>query len=205
MRESRISIALRPLHTGTLTSQLTPRAYPSSNRIQSLSIRSTGSIPLNMCLVAQGYADAYCEFSCHPWDIAAAIPIVKEAGGVVMDPSIKPLDLKSRRMLCASTPELALELSNLLQACPNCADKNADSTPVRRLNTLSEELKKKKPMRSDMISNTRLNEPSHWWKQRRSEIRDFYRYRGVPKHNYTLRPSSGDGLPSDPSLPGQGI
>lgn len=40
-----------------------------------------------MIYVAQGGVDAYVEYGVHAWDIAAAGIIVKEAGGVVMDPT----------------------------------------------------------------------------------------------------------------------
>lgn len=69
-----------------------------------------------MCLVAQGFADAYFDFSCSSWDMSAATLMVKEAGGVVLDPSLQPFDIMSRRVLCASTQELAEELSFLLHA-----------------------------------------------------------------------------------------
>ncbi|XP_017842769.1 inositol monophosphatase 1-like [Drosophila busckii] len=77
-------------------------------------LRSLGSTVLNMCMVAQGFADAYYEFGCHAWDMAAGVLLVQEAGGVVVDPSLQPVDLMSRRMLCASSPKLAQELSALL-------------------------------------------------------------------------------------------
>ncbi|KAL7734758.1 hypothetical protein ACLKA6_011046 [Drosophila palustris] len=79
-------------------------------------LRSLGCTSLNMCLVAQGFADAYFDFSCSSWDMSAATLMVKEAGGVVLDPSLQPFDIMSRRVLCASTQELAEELSLLLHA-----------------------------------------------------------------------------------------
>tara|TARA_R110002050_G_scaffold74087_4_gene159104 strand:- start:1669 stop:1869 length:201 start_codon:yes stop_codon:yes gene_type:complete len=46
--------------------------------------------------------DAFYEFGIHPWDIAAALLIVEEAGGSVVDPSGAPLNLLSRRVLGGS-------------------------------------------------------------------------------------------------------
>ena len=46
-----------------------------------------GSAALNMCMVAQGGADAYYEFGVHCWDIAAGDVILREAGGVTMYPT----------------------------------------------------------------------------------------------------------------------
>lgn len=44
---------------------------------------------MNMALVALGSSDAYFEFGIHAWDVAAGDIIVKEAGGVVIDPAGK--------------------------------------------------------------------------------------------------------------------
>ncbi|MBI4044647.1 MAG: inositol monophosphatase [Candidatus Diapherotrites archaeon] len=48
-------------------------------------IRQCGSAVLDMCLVAAGSFDGYFEHKLFPWDAAAAILIVAEAGGVVTD------------------------------------------------------------------------------------------------------------------------
>ncbi|GBP71458.1 Inositol monophosphatase 1 [Eumeta japonica] len=77
-------------------------------------LRFLGSAALNMSMVALGGADANFEFGIHAWDIAAGDIIVREAGGVVIDPAGGPFDILSRRVLCASTPELAHELSKSL-------------------------------------------------------------------------------------------
>ncbi|CAG0925936.1 unnamed protein product, partial [Notodromas monacha] len=42
-------------------------------------LRCTGSAALQMCLIAQGAADAYAAFSLHVWDTAAGVVIVREA------------------------------------------------------------------------------------------------------------------------------
>jgi len=69
------------------------------------SFRSFGSAVLNMCFVARGISDACLEYGIHCWDMAAAILIVDEAGGVVMDPTGGVFDLLRRRVLvCSSTP-----------------------------------------------------------------------------------------------------
>lgn len=60
-----------------------------------------------MCMVALGAADINYEFGIHAWDIAAGDLIVREAGGVTMDPAGGNLDILSRRVLAASTKEVA--------------------------------------------------------------------------------------------------
>lgn len=78
-------------------------------------IRATGSCALNMSTVALGGVDAYCEFGIHAWDIAAGDLLVREAGGVVIDPAGGPFDLMSCRMLCAATPALAEQLAKAVK------------------------------------------------------------------------------------------
>lgn len=78
------------------------------------SVRALGSAALNMAMVALGAADVNFEYGIHAWDIAAGDLIVREAGGVVIDPAGGPLDLMSRRVMAAATPELAAELVKLL-------------------------------------------------------------------------------------------
>lgn len=51
------------------------------------SIRSSGSAAYNMATVALGGADCYFEIGVHAWDMAAGDILVREAGGVVIDPS----------------------------------------------------------------------------------------------------------------------
>jgi len=46
-------------------------------------IRRDGSAALDLCYVAAGRLDAYWELKLRPWDIAAGILFVEEAGGVV--------------------------------------------------------------------------------------------------------------------------
>ncbi|XP_046401315.1 inositol monophosphatase 1 [Ischnura elegans] len=73
-------------------------------------LRSLGSAALDMAMVACGGADVYLEAGIHAWDIAAGDLIVREAGGVVMDPSGGPFDVLSRRVLCAGTKSLAEQM-----------------------------------------------------------------------------------------------
>ncbi|MEM7300953.1 MAG: inositol monophosphatase family protein [Pseudomonadota bacterium] len=48
-------------------------------------VRSCGSAALNLAWLAAGRYDAYWESGLKPWDIAAGIVLVREAGGVVTD------------------------------------------------------------------------------------------------------------------------
>ncbi|CAG9533183.1 unnamed protein product [Cercopithifilaria johnstoni] len=76
--------------------------------------RSFGSAAMNMVYVAQGILDAYVEYGLHAWDVAAAGIIVKEAGGMLLDPAGAEFDIMNRRVLCTSTPELAKAIKSTL-------------------------------------------------------------------------------------------
>lgn len=49
--------------------------------------RYFGSAAINMMNVAQGSVDAYVEYGAHAWDFAAAVVILREAGGIIIDPT----------------------------------------------------------------------------------------------------------------------
>jgi myo-inositol-1(or 4)-monophosphatase len=53
-------------------------------------IRRDGSAALDLCYVAAGRFDIYWELKLHPWDVAAGLLIVDEAGGRTSDLSGGP-------------------------------------------------------------------------------------------------------------------
>ncbi|CAK9182248.1 unnamed protein product [Ilex paraguariensis] len=83
----------------------------STNRINSLlfkvrSLRMSGSCALNLCGVASGRLDLFYELGFGgPWDVAGGAVIVKEAGGLLFDPSGKDFDITAQRV-AASNPLL---------------------------------------------------------------------------------------------------
>lgn len=48
-------------------------------------IRRTGSAALDLCWLAEGKFDAHYEWNLSPWDTAAGVVIVREAGGIVVN------------------------------------------------------------------------------------------------------------------------
>ncbi len=52
---------------------------------QAHGLRRLGSAAMDMVYVARGLYEGYFEFNLHPWDVAAGILLVKEAGGKVTD------------------------------------------------------------------------------------------------------------------------
>ncbi|KAG6743527.1 hypothetical protein POTOM_052226 [Populus tomentosa] len=92
----------------------------TTNRINSLlfkvrSLRMTGSCALNLCGVACGRIDLFYETGYGgPWDVAGGAVIVKEAGGIVYDPSGKDFDITTQRV-AASNPLLKEAFVEVLQ------------------------------------------------------------------------------------------
>jgi myo-inositol-1(or 4)-monophosphatase len=78
-------------------------------------VRRTGSAALNLSYLAAGRFDVLWGFSTKPWDIAAGVIIVREAGGVVSSPEGGELDLDSGRFLAAANPGLYLHLREMVR------------------------------------------------------------------------------------------
>ena len=78
-------------------------------------VRRAGSAALDLCYVACGRFDAFWEFNLNPWDTAAGVLIVEEAGGKVSDFRGGPFHISSREV-CASNGLLHSALLKEFQA-----------------------------------------------------------------------------------------
>lgn len=67
-------------------------------------VRRLASAALDICDVAAGRTGAFCELSLSPWDFAAGITILTEAGGLITDFSGKPLKFDAPSSVLCSTP-----------------------------------------------------------------------------------------------------
>ncbi len=76
-------------------------------------IRRTGSAAYDLCLVARGIFDGFWEIKLEPWDIAAAVLIVKEAGGAVTNFSGEDISLEASEVV-AGNKDIHRELRDLL-------------------------------------------------------------------------------------------
>lgn len=65
-------------------------------------VRRAGSAALDLCCVACGRFDGFWEFNLNPWDTAAGVLIVEEAGGKVTDMRGGPFQLNSRETLASN-------------------------------------------------------------------------------------------------------
>ncbi len=65
-------------------------------------VRRAGSAALDLCNVAAGRFDGFWEFNLNPWDTAAGVLIVEEAGGKVTDFSGGAFQIASRETLASN-------------------------------------------------------------------------------------------------------
>ncbi|MEM2849069.1 MAG: inositol monophosphatase family protein, partial [Candidatus Bathyarchaeia archaeon] len=67
--------------------------------MKAFAVRRPGSAVLDLCYLAAGRFDGFWEFKLNPWDVAAGILIILEAGGVVGNIYAKEYKLKSLPMI----------------------------------------------------------------------------------------------------------
>jgi myo-inositol-1(or 4)-monophosphatase len=77
-------------------------------------VRRTGSAALNFAYLAKGAVDAFWARHIHPWDVAAGVLLVREAGGVVTSRDGGAFDLWKPDFLAASGGELHAALFGAL-------------------------------------------------------------------------------------------
>ena len=65
-------------------------------------VRRTGAAALDLCYVASGRFDGYWELKLHPWDMAAGIVILQEAGGRVTDFKGGPLSIYGKEIVASN-------------------------------------------------------------------------------------------------------
>jgi len=103
---------IRVSKTATLKESLLATGFPSHKRhkspniyfyhqitLHSHGVRRAGSAALDLCNVAAGRFDGFWEFNLNPWDTAAGVLIVQEAGGKVTRFDGSPFELNSRETL----------------------------------------------------------------------------------------------------------
>lgn len=78
-------------------------------------VRRTGCASLDLCWVACGRLDSYVELMLQPWDYAAGMLILAEAGGQVTAPGGAPLSLAEGGPLLASNGRLHSALQTILK------------------------------------------------------------------------------------------
>lgn len=80
----------------------------------SAGVRRAGSAALDLCFLAQGSLDAFWEELLMPWDFAAGVVLVHEAGGLLTRPDGSALDIAPGAVRGANGPELLEELRGVI-------------------------------------------------------------------------------------------
>jgi myo-inositol-1(or 4)-monophosphatase len=70
--------------------------------LHSHGVRRAGSAALDLCSVACGRFDGFWEFNLNPWDTAAGVLMVEEAGGKITDFNGGPFQLNSRETVASN-------------------------------------------------------------------------------------------------------
>jgi len=65
-------------------------------------VRRAGSAALDLAGVAQGHFDAFWEMQLAPWDIAAGIVLIREAGGIVTDLNGAPAEIRQTGLVAGN-------------------------------------------------------------------------------------------------------
>lgn len=84
--------------------------------LRARAVRRLGSAVLDLAYVAAGRFDGYWELRLGPWDVAAGVVLVEEAGGRVTDLDGAPLNLDAPRVVASNGlvhPELLAVLAEL--------------------------------------------------------------------------------------------
>jgi myo-inositol-1(or 4)-monophosphatase len=106
---------IRVSQTSQLKQCLVATGFPSHKRhknpniyfyhqitLRTHGVRRAGSAALDLCSVASGRFDGFWEFNLNPWDTAAGVLIVEEAGGKVSRFDGSPFQLDSRETLASN-------------------------------------------------------------------------------------------------------
>jgi len=101
--------------TATLKESLLATGFPSRKRhknpniyfyhqitLHSHGVRRAGSAALDLCNVAAGRFDGFWEFNLNPWDTAAGVLIVEEAGGKVTRFNGSPFEINSHETVASN-------------------------------------------------------------------------------------------------------
>ena len=107
--------AMHVSKTATLKESLLATGFPSQKRhknpnihfyhqitLHSHGVRRAGSAALDLCNVAAGRFDGFWEFNLNPWDTAAGVLIVQEAGGKVTRFDGSPFEINSRETVASN-------------------------------------------------------------------------------------------------------
>ena len=98
-----------------LDESLVATGFPSRRRHQNVNVhfyyqlamlthgvRRAGAAAIDLCYVACGRLDAFWEFGLNPWDMAAGLVILEEAGGKATDMKGNPAHVRAPHLLTSN-------------------------------------------------------------------------------------------------------
>lgn len=115
--------------TGELRKSLVATGFPYATEVKSgdrligmlrnvlanvRDVRRPGAASLDLCYVAKGTFDGYYELNLKPWDMAAGMLVVTEAGGKVTNGSGGPMDVHHDDLLVATNGTIHDQLFHCL-------------------------------------------------------------------------------------------
>jgi myo-inositol-1(or 4)-monophosphatase len=80
-----------------------------------MGVRRFGAAAIDLAWVACGRAEGFWEYKLKPWDVAAGVLLIEEAGGRVTDLAGKPLDITAPRKLLAANRAIHPQLIRLFR------------------------------------------------------------------------------------------
>jgi myo-inositol-1(or 4)-monophosphatase len=108
--------AIHVSQTALIENSLVATGFPSRKRhksvnvhfyyqlaMQSHGVRRAGAAALDLAYVACGRLDVFWEFGLNPWDVAAGVLLIREAGGTCSDMHGGPLSLRGPHILADNT------------------------------------------------------------------------------------------------------
>jgi len=98
--------------------ELVPKYLQEFQRVLPASggIRRGGSAALDLCYLAEGILEGFWEEDyLSPWDVAAGLVILQEAGGMAFRLDGSEIDLRNGSILAANSPEIMDELGALVR------------------------------------------------------------------------------------------
>jgi myo-inositol-1(or 4)-monophosphatase len=124
LNERRIRVSTRhQMNTallGTGLPFLTHHDFDNGLRILNVMMRETagirraGAASLDLAYVAAGRLDGFWEYDLKPWDLAAGVLMVQEAGGIVTDPQGRNDYMQSGDIVCGN-PKIQQQMLKLIQ------------------------------------------------------------------------------------------
>lgn len=113
MKHSIVAYGTSPYYKDTLSVPTFRLCYELLHRCSDL--RRCGSAALDLAYLAAGRNDIFFELRLSPWDIAAGVLLVTEAGGIISDTQGREIDFSAPCPVIASNPVVYEELIRIVK------------------------------------------------------------------------------------------